>query len=93
MRIGACQRGAVQVAKSRIIVDTQKIRQHGLIHFLGKCLSLGFPSLAMAFQSMSQHFVEEYGRRAAGKKGGTIEGLRQRSCPQGFQVGRHLVFF
>ena len=74
-----------------IVGDAQERRQHELIYFLGEGLAFGVAALAMAFQAVSENFVEENSGGAAGKHGRTRVRFGNRSGAQRFQIGGDLV--
>ncbi len=88
--IVAAQLHAAQSGKSGIVFHTKELRQHGLSNHFCKRLAFIFSALALAFQSMANHFMEEYCCGASGKQRRSIERLNYRRFLQLLQVLRDL---
>ena len=89
--VGTGQFHTVQFFHRGIVHDGEKRGQHLLSDFFREGLAFAFVALAMAFEPMSENFVEEHGGGAPGKHRRSSIRLGGRRGAQGFQVGRNFI--
>jgi len=89
--VGARELHTGELANGGSSATLKKFRQHFLVDLLGESLSLVFIALAMTFEAMAEHFVEEDRQRAPAEEGRAVVGLGDRRFAQIFQVRGHLV--
>ncbi len=69
----------------------RNVEQDFLVEFLGEGLTLFIAALALAFEPVAEHFVEENGGGAAGEYGRSIDRLRGRRLAQRLQARAKLA--
>ena len=75
-----------KVVDRGVVGDRKEIGKDRLADILGEGLAFFVAALALAFETMAEDFMEEDGGGAAGKNGGTVEWLGNRSFAQRFKT-------
>src|SRR5260370_24215134 len=87
--IKARQLCAAESTQRGIVGDAEEVRQDFFVHLFSKSLAFVAAPLALSFDSMTEHFMKENGRRTAGEQRGTTIGFGERSRAQRTQVTCH----
>ena len=89
--VPAIQVDSLRLAQSGIEDDTEKVRQHARAQALGEGLAFALIFLAVAFDAVSEDFVEEDAGGASGENGRAQKGFGYRGVQQSGQIGAHAV--
>src|SRR5439155_14609376 len=89
--ISAAQLDPFKRGESGIVFNAEEGRQHRLIDHLRKSLPFVFTALSLAFQAVSNHFMEKHGGSTSGKQRRAAVRLDYGSGLQLMQVLRNLL--